>query len=74
MLRWSALELRGDDITEVAAGELFRTSNLSYPTAESTPALRDLTTIRLNAAGDVEWIVAAWPGHIVRARRAWQER
>src|SRR5437588_786710 len=44
MLRWSAIELRGDEIAEVAGEELLRTSNLSYPSAESTPALGDVTS------------------------------
>jgi hypothetical protein len=60
-LHWAAFEVRGTALKMVTDSELQQTSDLTMPTAELTPALRELAKFGMNAAGEVEWSLATTP-------------
>jgi hypothetical protein len=56
-LHWIILEVRGVDLAVAMDQSIWTVIDGPYPSAEMPTGVREAAVLRVNAAGDVEWIV-----------------
>ena len=61
-LHWTVYAVKGLDLAAASDRIVLTATDGPYPSAEMPPGVRDAAVLRLNAAGNVEWILKASPG------------
>jgi hypothetical protein len=60
-LQWVLYQIKGVELTVATAQTLWTVVDSPYPSTDVPEGLREAVTLRVNAAGDVEWLVRTTP-------------